>query len=71
MSELVGKSAKERNEASVTLDILASTKNKTAAEPAVEVVTESENQWTVDAVRNTCRINAGRTKVVEREDTWA
>ena len=39
MSQLVGKSAEERNAASVRLDILAGTKNKTAAELAVEVVT--------------------------------
>ena len=38
MSQLVGKSAEERNAASVMLDILAGTKNKTAAEVAVEIV---------------------------------
>ena len=39
MSQLAGKSTEERNAASVMLDILASTKNKTAAEVAVEIVT--------------------------------
>ena len=41
MSQLVGKSAEERSVASVMLYILVSTKNKTAAEVAVEVVTEA------------------------------
>ena len=41
MSQLFGKSAEERNAASVMLDILAGTKNKTAAEVAVEIVTEA------------------------------
>ena len=41
MSQLVGKSAEERNAASVMLDILAGTKNKTAAEVAVEIVTDA------------------------------
>ena len=40
MSQLVGKSAEERNAASVMLEILASTKNRTAAEAAAEVVTD-------------------------------
>ena len=39
MSQLVGKSAEELNAASVMLDILAGTRNKTAAEVAAEVVT--------------------------------
>ena len=39
MSQLVGKS-EERNAASVMLDILAGTKNRTAAEVAAEVVTD-------------------------------
>ena len=43
MSQLVGKSAEERNTASMMLDILAGTKNKTAAEVAVEVVTSRES----------------------------
>ena len=41
MSQLIGWSAEERNAASVLLDILAGTKNKTAAEVAAEVVTEA------------------------------
>ena len=40
MSQLVGKSAEERNAASVMLDILASTKDKTAAEVASAVMTD-------------------------------
>ena len=38
MSQMVEKSTEERNAASVMLDILAGTKNMTAAEVAVEVV---------------------------------
>ena len=41
MSQLVRKSAQERNAAMVMLDILAVIKNKTAAEVAVEVVSEA------------------------------
>ena len=41
MSQLVGKSAEERNAASLMLDILASTKNKIAVEVAVEIVTDA------------------------------
>ena len=41
MSQLVGKSAEERNAASVMLDILAGTKNKTAAKVAVEIVKDA------------------------------
>ena len=41
MSQLVGKSAEERNAISVMLDIFAGTKNKTAAEVAVEIVTDA------------------------------
>ena len=37
MSQLVGKLAEERDATSVMLDILVSTKNKTAAEVAAEV----------------------------------
>ena len=69
MSQLVGMSAEERNSASVMLDILARTKNKTAAEVAVEVVTEApriSGQKVLYAVlaANT----AGRAKVIVRED---
>ena len=41
MSQLVGKPAEERKLASVMLDILAGTKNKTAAEVAEVMVTEA------------------------------
>ena len=41
VSQLFGKSAEERNAASVMLDILAGTKDKTAAEVAVEIVTDA------------------------------
>ena len=41
LSLLVGNSAEERNVASVMLDILACTKNKTAAEASAEIVTEA------------------------------
>ena len=40
MSHLVGKSADERNASAVTLDILASTKDMTAAEVAGVVTTD-------------------------------
>ena len=41
MSQLVGKSAEEGNATSVMLDTLTGTKKKTAAEVAVEIVTEA------------------------------
>ena len=41
MSQLVGKSAEERNAASVMLDILVRTKDRTAAEVLAEVVTDT------------------------------
>ena len=41
MSQLVEKSAEERNATSVMLDILAGTKNKTVAEVAVEILTNA------------------------------
>ena len=49
MSQLVGKSAEERNAALVMLDILASTKNKSAAEVAGEVVTARVGQEGLEA----------------------
>ena len=70
MSQLVGKSAEERNAASVMLDILANTKNKTAAQVAVEVVTDAAKltgqkvMYVVLAANST-----GRAKVIVREDT--
>ena len=69
MSQLVGKSAEERNAASVMLDILAGTKNKTAAEVAAEVVTEAPNvsgQKVLYAVL--AANNAGRARMIVRED---
>ena len=41
MSQLIEKSTEQRNAASVMLDILAGTKNMTAAEVAAEVVTDA------------------------------
>ena len=41
ISQLVGKSAVEGNAASVMLDTLARTQNKTAAEVVVQIVTEA------------------------------
>ena len=41
MSQLVGKSAEEGNAASEMLDTLVSTKNQTAAEVVVQIVTEA------------------------------
>ena len=69
LSQLVGKSAEERNAAAVMLEILAGTKNKTAAEVAAEVVT--------DATKNGQRVlhvvlaanTAGRAEVIVREDS--
>ena len=54
MSQLVGKSAEERKPASVMLDILAGTKNKTAAEVAVVMVTEAPQVSGQGAVRGAC-----------------
>ena len=68
LSQLVGKSAEERNAAAVVLDILVGTKNKTAAEVAAEVVTDAtrNRQGVLYAVlaANT----AGRTNVIVRDD---
>ena len=69
MSQLAGKSAEERNAASVMLDILAGTKNNTAAEVAGEVVTEApriSGQKVLSVVR--AATTAGRAKVIVRED---
>ena len=55
MSQLVGKSADERNAASVMLEILAGTKNRTAAEAAAEVVTDAAKvSGQKSAVRGAC-----------------
>ena len=69
MSQLVGKSAEERNAASVMLEKLAGTKNKTAAEVAAEVVTVAPNvsgQKVLYAVL--AANNAGRARMIVRED---
>ena len=70
MSQLVGKSAEERNAATVMLDILAGAKNKTAAEVAAEIVTEAS---TLSGQLVLCAVlaanTAGRSKVIVREDT--
>ena len=68
MPQLVRESAVERSAASVMLDFLAGTENKTAAEVAVDRHGSAENQWTkvLSAVHeaNTAR----RAKVTVRED---
>ena len=69
MSQLVGKSAEDRNAASVMLHILAGAKNKTPAEVAVEIVTEApaiSGQKALYAVL--AADTAGRAKVIVRED---
>ena len=62
VSQLVGKSAEECNAASVMLDNLAGTKNKTAAEDAGESV--DKNVLYAMLAANA----AGRAKVIVRED---
>ena len=70
MSQLVGKSAEERNAASVMPDILTSTKNKTAAEVAVEIVTDAPQiSGQVVLYAMLAANTAGRAKVIAREDT--
>ena len=78
MSQLVGKSAEERNAASVMLDILVRTKDRTAAEVAAEVVTDTvkvSGQNVLYAVvaantavraRMTTRKNGARARLRER-----
>ena len=69
MSQLVGKSAEKRNAASVMLDILAGTKHKTAAELAVEVVTEAQRISGQKVLYAVLAANtAGRVKVIVREE---
>ena len=68
MSQLVGKSAAERNAASVMLDILSCTKNKTAAEVVVEVVADApkiSGQKVLHAVEFHSSVS---TQWTERED---
>ena len=69
MSQLVGKSAEERNVASVMLDILDGTKIMTAAEVAAEVVTEAPK---VSGQKVLCAVlaenTAERARMIVRED---
>ena len=68
MSQLVGKSAEERNAASAVLDIFAGTKNKNAAEVAGEVVTDApklSGQKKLQAVL--AATTAGGARVIVRE----
>ena len=51
LSQLVGKAAEERNAATVMLEILASTKNNSAAEVAPEVVSDASQLDGQSAVR--------------------
>ena len=69
MSQLVGKSAEERNAAAVMLDILASTKNKTAAEVAVEIADAPKLSGQKKLLHAVLAADtAGRAKVIVRED---
>ena len=68
VSQLVGESAEERNATSVMLDILASTKNKTAAEVAVEVGTEAPRISGHKVLHTVLANTTGRPKVIVRED---
>ena len=69
MSQLVGKSAEERNTASVMLDILAGTKNGTAAEVAAEVVTDPAKVSGQKVLYAVLAANtAGRARMTVRED---
>ena len=69
ISQMVGKSAEEGNAVSVMLDILAGTKNKTAAEVAVEVVTEAPRISGQKVLYGVLAANtARRATVIVRED---
>ena len=69
ISQMVGKSAEEGNAVSVMLDILAGTKNKTAAEVAVEVVTEASRISGQKVLYGVLAANtARRATVIVRED---
>ena len=69
MSQLVGKSAEERNAASVMLDILASTKDKTAAEVAGPVITDPSRLSEQKVLCATVAADtARRAKEIARED---
>ena len=69
ISQMVGKSAEEGNAASVMLDILAGTKNKIAAEVAVEVITEAPRISGQKVLYGVLAANtARRATVIVRED---
>ena len=69
MSQLVGKSAEDRNAASVMLDILAGSKKKTAAEVVAEVVTDAAKVSGPKVLYAVLAANtAGRARMIVRED---
>ena len=69
MSQLFGKSAEERNAASVMLDILAGTKNRSAAEVAAEVATDPAKVSGHKLLYAVLAANtAGRARMIVRED---
>ena len=69
MSQLVGKSAEERNAASVMLDILAGTRNGSAAEVAAEIVTHAAKVSGQKVLYAVLAANtAGRARMIVRED---
>ena len=84
MLQLVGKSAEERNAASVMLDILAGTKNRTAAEVAAEVVTDAakvsgqqvhedvtkRGAWAWARLRGRFGRDSGATSFTEAQYSW-
>ena len=69
MSQLVGKSAEERNAASVMLDILAGTKDSAAAEVAAEIVTDVAKVSGEKVLHAVLAANtAGRAIMIVHED---
>ena len=59
----------QRNAASVMLDILAGTKQKTATRGCGRGhLRSTKNQWTKSAVRSACNNTVGRAIVIVRED---
>ena len=64
LSQLVGKSAEERNAAAVLLDILVGTKNKTAAEVATDATRNRQGVLYAVLATNT----AGRANVIVRDE---
>ena len=75
MSQPARKSAEERNAVSVMLDILASTKNKTAAEVAAEVVKEARKVSGQKVLYEVLAANAAQTsqcvKTKRKKGAWA